>query len=177
VKAEEGQGERLAGVHDVLYPLAIGGGWGLWNQRWNQAGGSEGKSACVATDYWMVRSLPPQPIDFTRQSRFVPVLHSERLSTRYQVEVHNEASIGIAQSLAALRRSRRCPLSARMLIWLGFSVFGRGPWLQFHLGGLRETALPGGGRSCPVTRSCRNRQRPSSARCGGSGSARSCRAP
>jgi hypothetical protein len=50
------QGERLAGVHDVLYPLAIavlkrGGGWGLWNQRWNQAGGPVGKSPCAATDY------------------------------------------------------------------------------------------------------------------------------
>jgi len=39
------------------------GGWrrGLWNQRWNQAGGSQGKSPCASTDYCRVRSLPPQP--------------------------------------------------------------------------------------------------------------------
>jgi hypothetical protein len=40
------------------------GGWGreLWNQRWNQAGGSEGKSPCAAADYCRARSFPPQPV-------------------------------------------------------------------------------------------------------------------
>lgn len=61
------QGERLGGVHAIFYPPAIavlkrGEGGGLWNQRWNQAGGPEGKSPYAAADYCKVRSLPPQPV-------------------------------------------------------------------------------------------------------------------
>lgn len=61
------QGERLGGVHAILYPSAIAvlkrgeGGRGLWNQRWNQADDPEGKTPCTAADYRKVRSLPPQP--------------------------------------------------------------------------------------------------------------------
>jgi hypothetical protein len=42
--------------------------------------GRNGKILVVATDYCRVRSLPPQPIEITQQSHFVPGLHSERFS-------------------------------------------------------------------------------------------------